>query len=545
MQNVRRFVTKKGAEARQELLEGVYFGAEAVARTLGPYGRNWVSGVRGGTPHITNDGVSILRELWIPDEIKMLGLRTMREAALKLNEICGDGTTSAAVLTFRILLDASRRLGMRLYDPATGKEFESAVLDAPSPMELKRQIDKECLEVIEKLKAMAKPVGTREELIGAVRVSVEDEQLAEMIGGMQWDIGPEGTIIVEDSNEPGDSIERINGIRFDNGFPTSGMINNIEKQTLELSDVHVILTNHVVHSISDFSPNMDRSGAGIINVVLANRSQAGLPREIVIVARKFDQLAMSEIARNLKEHQIKICPINAPYVNQTQVFKDLATVLGGTFINEEEGRSLKDATMADVGFASKVQASRWNAIFAGTNDEKAVNRIKERVSVLEKEKKGEASEFHKKALDARIAQLTSGLALMKVGALSDTDQKRKRDKVDDAVASARSALQEGLVPGAGLALKTIAEEMSDTSILKKPLGSIYMQIMDNAGREFPVEDWVKDPVKVVRMVVEKAGSIAGNMLTTEGAIDHKNPKERVWEEPAATGEGGNDGTNEA
>ncbi len=545
MQNVRRFVVKKGFDARQELLEGVYFGSDAVRRTLGPYGRNWISGVRGGTPHITNDGVSILKELWHPDEIRMLGLRTMREAAMKLNEICGDGTTSAAVLTYEILFEGAKKVGFKLIDPATEKEVNSAVIGGPSVMEIKRQIETEAKDVIEKLKAMAKPVESKEELIGAVRVSVEDEKLAEMIGGMQWDLGAEGTILVEDSNEPEVSIERINGIRFDNGFPTSAMINNIEKQTLELTDVHVILTNHVVHAISDFSSNADKGGAGVINQILANCAANGKAREIVIVATKFDQLAMSEIARYLSENKIKICPINAPYVNQGQIFKDLAALLGGTFIDKEQGRSLRDASMADVGFATKVQASRWNAIFGGRGDDAAKNRITQRIEILEKEIKGEASPFAKKMLESRIAQLRNGLALMKVGALSETDQKRLQDKIDDAVASARSSLQEGLVPGAGVALKSISEGMPEGSILKRPLASIYEHIMDNAGAPFEVEEWVKDPVKVVRMVVEKAASVAGNLVTAEGAIDHENPKTKyisVDQENAMSG--GADGTSE-
>lgn len=544
MQNVRRFVVKKGDEARQDLLEGVFFGADAVRRTLGPYGRNSVSGIRGGTPHITNDGVSILRELWIPGEIQMLGLRTARESALKLNEICGDGTTTAMVLTYNILLEGTKRLGYEVVDPANGKYQKATFIDAPSPMALKRQIDEESALVIEELKKIAQPVKSREELIGAVRVSAEDQKIAEMIGGMQWDLGPEGTILVEDSNEPDDSIERINGIRFDNGFPTSRVINNQEKQQLELEDVHVIFTNHTIGSFSDFKSANATEGAGVINVLMTNLAQAGKLRRVVIIARKFDQLAMMEISENFKKG-IEIYPINAPYLNQTQVFKDMAATLGGTFIDGEENRSLRDMTMADIGFAKKVQASRWNAIFAGVNDEKAENRIRARVQTLAKELKGERSPFAKKMLEGRISQLQNGFALMKVGALSETDQKRKRDKVDDAVASARSAYQEGLVPGAGLALQDIALRiLKEDSLLRNPLCSIFKQVQSNAGSAFEVEPWVKDPVKVLRFVVEKASSIAGNLLTAEIAIDHKNPEPRRWEEPAVIDAGGSDGTNE-
>lgn len=544
MQNVRRFVVKKGDEARQELLEGVYFGADAVRRTLGPYGRNSVSGVRGGTPHITNDGVSILKELWIPDEIRMLGLRVAREAALKLNEICGDGTTSAMFLTYAILLGATKRLGYTIVDPANGNYVRGEAIGAPSPMEIKRAIDAEALIVIDALKAMAKPVADKEELIGAVRVATEDQALAEMIGNMQWELGPDGTILVEDSNEPNDQIERVNGIRFDNGFPTSRVINNQEKQTLELEDVHVIYTNAIVHSIADFRGMDSTSTAGVINTIIANVQKNGRPKNIVIIATKFDQLAMQEIAENM-QRGIMICPINAPYVNRTEVFKDLAAVLGGTFVDVENNGRLSDMTLSDVGFATRVQASRWNAIFAGVTDEKAKNRIEQRIALIKKELKGEQSVFAQNMLNARIAQLQNGLALMKVGALTEAEQQRKRDKVDDAVASARSALQEGLVPGAGEALKAIAGKLPEDSILRKPLCAISEQIQANAGQEFAIEPWVKDPVKVLRYVVEKAASIAGNIITAEIAIDHENPKPKYFvEDPHIAATSGNDGTSE-
>lgn len=540
MQNARRFVVKKGDEARQELLEGVFFGADAVRRTLGPYGRNAVSGIRGGTPHITNDGVSILKELWLEDEIKMLGLRTARESALQLNDKCGDGTTSAMVFTYSTLLEFTKRIGYTIVNPADGKYVRGTMIGAPSVMEIKRQIEKESAVVIDELRKMATPVKSREELIGAVRVSVEDEKLAELIGGMQYDLGPEGTILVEDSNEPNVEIERISGIRFDNGFPTSSVINNQERQTLELENVQVIFTNGNIGSLADFRSPHGNQDAGILTVLMNNAVKSGRPPKVVIVARKFDQLAMQEIAAQLNMsmkngNALEIYPINAPYVNQTQMFKDMAAILGGTFINVEEGRDLRDMTLSDVGFATKVQASRWNAIFAGNNDEKARSRIEERSKILQKELKGETSDFAKKMLEGRIAQLKNGFALMKVGAKSQAEQKRVRDKIDDAVASARSALQEGLVPGAGKALMDVADKLPEDAILKTPLRSIYEQIQMNAGVEFEIEAWVKDPVKVVCMVVEKATEIAGDLGTAEIAIEHENLKPRKLGDAAIPG----------
>lgn len=536
MQNSRRFVVKKGDDARENLLAGVFFAADAVRRTLGPYGRNAIIGIRGGTPTITNDGASILKELWLENEIQMLGLRVAREASLQLNDKVGDGTTTAMVLTYNNLLEVTKRIGYTVADPATGKYKKGTMIGIPSVMDIKKQMEKESVIVVKALREMAEPVKSREDLIGAVRVSVEDEELAEMIGGAQYDIGPDGTILVEDSNEQEVTIDRINGIRFDNGFPTSRVINNQEKQLLELEDIHVIFTNSVISSMADFkAPNSD-TGAGIIDTIAINLQKASKLPRLVIIARKFDQLAMAEIAENFKKG-FEIYPINAPYVNQTQIFKDMAAVLGGTFIDTEENGDLREMTLSDVGFATKVQASRWNAIFAGSNDEKTAHRIKARGDVLKKELKGESGDFAKKMLDSRISQLENGFALMKVGARSESEQKRKRHKIDDAVAAARAALQEGLVPGAGLALKKIADEiLPKDAILRKPLCSIYEQIQSNSGAGFEIEPWVKDPVKVLCMAVEKSTEIAGNLGTAEIAIDHENLKPRKYGDAHVPGE---------
>lgn len=540
MQNVRRFVTKVGLDARSDLLAGARYAADAVGRTLGPNGRNWITGVRGGTPHITNDGVSILRELWHPNEIVMLGVRAVREAALKLNEICGDGTTSATVMTYEILRVANMRLGYNIdiEDPASKKMTHATMVGAPNVMDLKRQIDSEAIIVIEALKKMAEPVKNLKEFIGAVRVAVEDPKLAEMIATMQWDLGPQGTILVEDSNERDDEMVKINGIRYDSGFTTSRIINNQEKQSLELEEVSVIMTNATVHALSDFAGRIGNGDGGVIDAVMKNCVANGRSRKLVIIASKFDQVAMKEIEMNF-EKGTEIYPIHAPYFNRNQIFKDIAAVLGGTFVDIESGHNLRNMTLSDVGFASKVEATRWNAVFAGITDEKSENRIKQQVTLLEKELRGEKSVFAQDHLTSRISQLKGGIGLLKVGALSEADQKRKHDKIDDAVASARSALQEGLVPGAGLALKMIAEEvLPEDAVLREPLASIHQYIVANSGTEFTIEPWVKDPVKVVRLVVEKAASIAGNIVTAEGAIDHENPKPRYVEETskAETGE---------
>jgi chaperonin GroEL len=545
MQNVRRFVVKKGDEARQELLAGVSFAADAVRRTLGPHGRNSVSGIRGGTPHITNDGVSILKELWLPNEIQRLGMRTAREAALLMERV-GDGTTSVMVLTYAILIEATKRMGYTLVDPATGKLQKGVMAGAPAPMEIKRQIQNEALQVIEELKRQAVPVESEKDLIEAVRVSVEDEEIATMIGQLQWQIGKDGVIVVEDTNDEKDEVRAIPGIRYDNGFPDSRVINNMAKESLELVNIPVIITNAVIETLADFKKQFaEDNNAGIIDDIGRKQKANGEQIEMVVIATKFTQRAMLEIANNGKNGW-RIFPVHAPFTKQRDILKDLAALLGGTFVDVSENGKLSDMQLSDVAFASKVEVDRWNSVFAREKDEAQAKRVNDRVLDLKLQLDGEHGEFAQKLLKTEIAQLTGGIGLIKVGAPTQTEQKRKKDKVVDGVAAAHSALQEGVVPGAGLALTEAALVLAEGAILKEPLHAIYKQIQANAGHGFAIESWVRDPLLIVRNVVEKAAEIAGNMVTTEIAIDHEDPPKWAGLRPLESfedGEVGPDATN--
>lgn len=490
-----------GVEARDRLVKGANFLASAVSSTLGPYGSNCA--MEKGN-RITNDGVSIAREIWLKDEIENRGVTILREAAIKTNDEAGDGTTSSITLAQAILKEAIARL-------PKGK----GIIGGQTPAEINRQIENERKEITKKLEDMAVKIETKEQLIDSALVSVENKELAELIGTVQWELGKDGILIAEETAERECSVEKVFGVRIDNGFGTSVAINNVEKQSLEVNDVRTILTNH---TIQNFEPIID---------VLTQLQRTGVDK-VVIIARAFTEDAIRTCMENTKKG-FKIFPINAPYTDQNEVMKDLESVLGGTYINTET-RELASMQLSDIGVAERIVAKRYSAILTGKNDEKAKERVGLRVKEIKTAIKGSLSEFEKKQLNARLAQLVSGFAIVKVGATSEVERSYKKDKCDDAVNAVRAALQEGVVAGAGLAFKQISESLPDTYILKKPLMSIYEQIMSTAPSDFKIEPWIRDPVKVLRIALEKACSVAGTFATTTIAIANERPKPRFMQE---------------
>lgn len=492
--------TTESPSATDKITAGVDLLANAVKQTLGPFGRNFLleKGLK-----VTNDGLNIAKEIQHKDEISDLGVRVARQALEKTNDVAGDGTTTAITL-FQAIYAAALRL-------LPGK---NRIKGKMSAMQLKKQLSEECKEVIAKLEKLATPVESKEALIEVAKVSVEDQELAELIGTAQWEVGKDGVLVAENSNDPKSSVEKILGIRFDNGFGTSMIINDVEKNRLDKTDVAVLMMNYTIESIAQVKPTLDK--------LAADGRMA-----IAIIARAFSSTAIKECMENCR-NGLNIYPINAPYVNQPEIMRDLAAVLGGRYFDTEQSE-LSDMTVQDVGYAERVLCERFSAIFIGKKNEQSETRIAERVKILEKAIEGEPSIFHKKALQARLAQLTKGFALVKVGSLTDDDRKRKYDKVEDAVNAVRAALQEGTVRGAGLAFKEISEGMSEESILKRPLLAPYEQIMANAGAPFEVEEWVRNPLKVDRVALLNACEIAANLATAGGAIAQERQKPRYMQ----------------
>lgn len=491
-------VVLQGDEARQKLLKGAYFMADAVRATHGPYGLNAITGLKGKV-RVTNDGVSVAQDIQLEDEIENLGVRTAKEAAIKTNELAGDGTTTAI-----IILQQTLKIGVALLKGGT--TFKGRM----SAVAFVKKIKEEVNEIIEKLTPT--PIKTREQLVNVARVSVEDDQLAELIGGTQFDLGEDGTILPEKTNDTKDSIERIRGVRIDNGFGTSLVINNLEKQTLEIKNTKVILTNHTLNGVKALEPLQE------VLQQLANMQVT----DVAVIARGFDENAIKLCMENHK-NGFRVYPINAPYVNQKEVMKDLSAVTGAKYIDSEE-RNLESIQLSDVGFAERIAAQRFFAIITGQENEHTNKLVAARVEELTNAAKGSQSSFEKKEILARLSQLTNGFAILNVGGDSEVERDYKYDKIEDAVQAVKHALKEGVVKGGGLAFKEIADQLPDSYLLKPALLAPYNQIMENAGEVIEIPDWVQDPVKVVKTALIMGTSVASQLATAAVAIEWQNEK---------------------
>lgn len=484
-----------GFEGRDKLVKGANFIADAVKTTFGPGGQNFA--IEKGN-RITNDGITIARELLgsQEDEIEDRGARLLVDAVSKANDEAGDGSTTATILTQAILKESLRYLPAK--DRIVGKLTGSQLI---------AKIEAEYQEVVGKLQSTATEITTVEQLIDVATVSVEDKELGTLIGQTQFDLGPDGVILAEEVNNKECSVERVQGILIDNGFGSSFVINNPEKEALELKDVQVIYTNHTITDMEVLKP------------VLTSLIQMG-HRHIIIMARAFTETAIQTCLKQ-QEAGVFLYPLNAPYTDQAEIMKDLQVILGGRFIASETD-TLDSLQVSDVGFATHVLAKRMSTIFAGNGDKE---KIDARVEVLKQKFEGTGSQFEKRNLTQRIAQLTNGFALLKIGAKSDTERKYLKDKADDAVNAVKAAYQEGVVKGGGQALYDIAQTLSEDSILRNALMAPYLQLKHNAGQDFVIPEWVMDSVKVTRIGLEKACSAAGILATAAGAITTKKKKD--------------------
>ena len=370
------------------------------------------------------------------DEVENLGLSKLKEAVAKSNEQVGDGSTTITILTNAILKEGKREVG-----------------GAKSTADFLKKIEEERLFVNEELDKVAKPIETEEELIASATVSVDDEELGKIIGAAQWKLGKDGYLLAEEVNEPATTVEFISGVRYDNGVAAAQLFNNPDNTALELENVRVILTNATLHNLE---PMKD-----VLQSLLETKQQ-----NIVIIARGWSEDGIAACARNFA-NGFKLYPFNAPYTDSREIMKDLEAVVGGRFIDVEIA-SLEDMQLSDVGFAEKVRARRFDTLISGKG-EKSKERIEKLQGQLES-----ANDFERKQLKSRIAQLSDGFGLVKVGASSETERKRIFDKVEDAVNAVRAAFQEGTVPGGGVAFKAIADTMPEGSILKNPLQSLII-----------------------------------------------------------------------
>lgn len=469
-----------GLEARDKAFRGLEYVGRAVISSIGPYGLN---GLFEHGRKITNDGVTISKELCVTleDEFERLAAQVAHEASAKTNDMVGDATSTAWALNYGIIKEAKR------YLPS-----EKSIKAKKTQSELAQMINKSKDFVLSELENTTTPITSKEDLIKSALVSSEDETLAELIGSMQWELGPNGRIIAEEVNQTVSSIEKVEGLVLDNGFTSSGLVTNPETQALEAINLPIFLTNYTIGV-----EEMMKLKESIMQPLIGQK-KVGL----IIMARAFTSEAIKLCQESLTTG-FNILPVNAPYTDQKEIMKDIEAVVGGRYIDTEEA-SLEDVYISDVGFARKMVAKQFNAVITGEESDKSKERITARVEKLQKSLIGEGSEFMKRALEDRIAQLTGGFAILKVGSRSVTERKRLKDKADDATNAVRLALKYGTIKGGGLALKEISDKMEDDDILKRPLLTVYEQIMSSAPEGFEIPDWCRDPYWVIKVALENA-----------------------------------------
>jgi len=511
--------------ARTKMVHGLNILADAVKVTLGPKGRNVVLERSFGAPTVTKDGVSVAKEIELKDKFENMGAQMVKEVASKTSDVAGDGTTTATVLAQAIV-----REGMKF------------VASGMNPMDLKRGIDKAVIAVVEELKKISKPCTTTKEIaqVGAISANA-DANIGKIISDAMDKVGKEGVITVEDGKSLDNELDLVEGMQFDRGYLSPYFINNPEKQICVLEDPYILLYDKKISSIRELLP------------ILEQVAKAGKP--LLIIAEEVEGEALATLVVNNIRGILKTCAVKAPGFGDRRkaMLEDMAVLTGGTVISEELGLKLENATLKDLGRAKKVEAAKENTtIIDGAGDKKLIEaRVKQiRVQIEEA-----TSDYDKEKLQERVAKLAGGVAVIKVGAATEVEMKEKKARVEDALHATRAAVEEGIVPGGGVAFiraKQVLEgklkgdnhdQEAGIKIVMKALEEPLRIIVDNAGAEPSVvlnkvlenkgnygfnaqtEEFgdlvqmgVIDPTKVARTALQNASSVAGLMLTTDAMV---------------------------
>ena len=528
-------------EARRGLERGMNQLADAVRVTLGPKGRNVVLEKKWGAPTITNDGVSIAKEIELEDPWEKVGAELVKEVAKKTDDVAGDGTTTATVLAQALVREGLRN-----------------VAAGASPMALKRGIEKAVEAVAEQLLASAKDVETREQIAATASISAADTQIGELIAEAMDKVGKEGVITVEESNTFGLELELTEGMRFDKGYISGYFVTDAERQEAVLEDAYVLLVESKISSVKDLLPLLEK-------VI-----QAGSSKPLLIIAEDVEGEALATLVVNKIRGTFKSVAVKAPGFGDRRkaMLQDIAILTGGQVISETVGLKLENATLDLLGQARKIVVTKdETTIVEGAGD---ADQIAGRVSQIRTEIDNSDSDYDREKLQERLAKLAGGVAVIKAGAATEVELKERKHRIEDAVRNAKAAVEEGIVPGGGVALIQAAQkafekldldgdEATGAAIVKVAVEAPVKQIAVNAGLEGGVVvervrgleqghgldantgeyvDLVKagiiDPAKVTRSALQNAASIAGLFLTTEAVIADKPEKEKV---PAGAGAG--------
>jgi len=511
-------------DARHSLKKGIDALAEAVKVTLGPKGRNVVLDKKFGAPTITNDGVTIARDIELPDPFENMGAQLLKEVATKTNDVAGDGTTTATVLSQAIITEGLRNL-------AAGA----------NPMILRRGLEKGVEAVIDEIKTMSKPVETREEIAQVASISAADAEIGELIADVMDKVGKDGVITVEEGRGLAMEKEYTEGMQFDRGFVSAYMTTNNEHTIAELSNPYILITDKKVSAIADILPVLER--------VLQSGN-----KEMVIIAEDVDGEALATLVVNKLRGAFNVVAVKAPGFGDRReaMLEDIAILTGGKVVTEKTGLKLENATLRDLGRARSVTANKDNTTIvegAGTNE-----HIQARVRQIRALIEETTSDYDREKLQERLAKLAGGVGVIKVGAATEVELKEKKHRVEDALSATRAAIEEGIVPGGGAVLiaaipvldkvqVAAGDEQTGVNILRRALEEPLRQIAMNAGRDgavtvaavralahgygfdvmtFEYVDMFKagivDPVKVTRSALQNAASIAGMVLSTDTLI---------------------------
>ncbi|MDD5251798.1 MAG: chaperonin GroEL [Patescibacteria group bacterium] len=511
-------------EARARIKKGVDALADAVKTTLGPGGKNVVLDKGYGSPTVTKDGVTVAKEIELPDKFENIGAELVKEVASKTNDVAGDGTTTATVLAQSIYAAGLKNL-------AAGA----------NPMVIKRGMDRAVEAVVAELKKMSKDI-SGDDIQRVAAISANDPEIGKIIAEAMKAVGQNGVITVEDSQSFGITTEVVDGMRFDKGYVSAYMVTNPERMEAEYSDPYLLITDKKISSIHDILPLLEKI------------AQTG-KKEIVILAEDVDGEALATLVVNKLRGTFNALAVKAPGFGdrRKEMLKDIAVLTGGTVVSEEVGLKLEDATLEHLGRARKITATKeMTTIVDGAGEKKAVD---DRIASIKKELEKAESEFDKEKLQERLAKLAGGVAVIKVGAATETEMKEIKQRIEDAVQATKAAVEEGIVPGGGVALlrasavleKPRANEGADEAvgriILRAALEEPVMQIAKNTGEDGKVvlskvkegtgafgfnaatgeyvdmvTAGIVDPTKVVRSALQNAASIASLLLTTECVV---------------------------
>ena len=512
-------------EAREKLKKGVDALADAVKVTLGPKGRNVVIGKKFGAPHITKDGVTVAKEIELEDEVENMGAQMVKEVASKTADIAGDGTTTATVLAQAII-------GAGLKNVAAGA----------NPMDLKRGIDKAVNEVVSNLRKLSKEVGSDNSKIEQIATisANNDEAIGALIAKAMKDVGNDGVITVEEAKGIETEVKTVEGMQFDRGYLSPYFVTNTEKMITEMEDPMILICEKKISSMKELMPILEPVA----------QSSKGL----LIIAEDVDGEALGTLVVNRIRGSLKVAAVKAPGFGDRRkaMLEDIAILTGGQVISEERGMTLENTTIDMLGTAEKIEIDKDNTTIVNGKGKKA--DIKARVGQIRAQIETTTSDYDKEKLQERLAKLSGGVAVLYVGAPTEVEMKEKKDRVEDALAATRAAVEEGIVAGGGVALLRAIEtldkinglnedEVTGISIVKRAAEEPLRQIIANAGEEGAVivqevkagkKDFgfnarsekfenlfkagVIDPTKVTRIAVENAASIAAMLLTTECVI---------------------------